>query len=123
MFQPKRSSSGSRTRFVSYCIVITSVCVDVVSKRYKLKVGTNIKYACEFLKIVIRNKRWLWRSVNKKNIYYVKIYTYIYIWDVNVGCNVYKYVRTYLYVLQPTFTSHIHIYIYICAYSILFISL
>jgi hypothetical protein len=72
MFRSKWSSSGSRTCFVSYCTVITSVCVDVVNKRSKLKVGTNIKYACDFLKIVVRNKRWsaqLWRSVNRNNIY------------------------------------------------------
>jgi hypothetical protein len=44
--------------------VIASVCVAVVNKRQKLKVGINIKYACEFLKTVGRNKRWsaqLWR--------------------------------------------------------------
>jgi hypothetical protein len=82
MFRPKWLSSGSRTCFVSYCTVIQR-CLSMLS--ITDKVGTNIKYACEFLKFVVRNKRWsaqLWRSVNRKNI-----------WDVNVGCNMYKYVR------------------------------
>jgi hypothetical protein len=52
MFRHRWSSSVSRTRFASYCTVIyigVYRCRQLKDK--KLRDGTNIKYACEFLKL------------------------------------------------------------------------
>jgi hypothetical protein len=69
MFRPKWSSSGSRTCFVSYCTVIhISVYRCCQLKDKKLRVGNNIKYACEFLKIVFRNGVSKWTGIPPRHI-------------------------------------------------------